>query len=60
MYEVHSDYGAAQFENEHDAIQALWLLGAYHGIKINGSKVKERLDRKAFYEAFPLSIIKGE
>jgi len=60
MYEVHSNYGCAIFSNENDAINALWLLGAYHNIEIDNEKVKTALSKKSFYEAFPLSIIKGE
>lgn len=58
-YEVHSNYGGAVFKNEDDAITALWLLGAYHNIKIKNEAVKNVLQKDNYYEAFPLSIIKG-
>lgn len=60
MYEIHCDFGAASFNNEDDAISALWLLGKYHNIEIDFKTVKEGLENKAFYEKFPLPIIKGE
>lgn len=58
-YEVHSNYGGAIFKNEDDAITALWLLGAYHDIKIKHDEVKKALERDNYFEAFPLSIVKG-
>lgn len=58
-YEVHSNYGGATFKNEDDAITALWLLGAYHEIEIERETVKNALERDCYFEAFPLSIIKG-
>lgn len=39
-YQVHSNYGAAIFTNEDDAIAALWLLGPYHDIEIDRKTVK--------------------
>lgn len=59
-YEVHSNYGCALFVDEMDAINALWLLGAYHKIEIECQAVKKRLDEKQYFEALPLSIIKGD
>lgn len=59
IYEVHSNYGGAIFKNEDDAISALFLLGMYHDITIDKSKVKKELDKESYYEAFPLAIIKG-
>lgn len=58
-YEVHGNHGGALFKNEEDAVSALWLLGQYHGIEIDRMRVIRALEREAFYEAFPLSIIKG-
>lgn len=59
QFEVHSNYGGALFINEDDAITALWLLGAYHDVKIEQETVKRALERDCYFEAFPLSIIKG-
>ena len=58
-YEVHSNYGGATFKNEDDAITALWLLGAYHDVVIEREEVKKALEMDCYFEAFPLSIIKG-
>lgn len=58
-FEVHSNYGGALFVNEDDAIKALWLLGPYHDIEIECEAVKRALERDGYFEAFPLSIIKG-
>lgn len=60
MYQVHSDYGCALFVDENDAINALWLLGAYHNIEIDTKAVKKDLDRNSFYETFSLSVLKGD
>lgn len=57
-YEVHSDYAAAQFKNEDDAVNALWMLGFYHGFELDKDMVRKKLDKECFYECFPLSIIK--
>lgn len=59
MYEVHSDYGCALFTTEQDAINALYLLAAYHDIKIEKNDVKKRLEKDSYFDVFPLSIIKG-
>lgn len=58
-YEVHSNCTAAVFTNEDDAINALWLLGFYHGFEVNKSRVKNALDKHCLYEEFPLSVIKS-
>ena len=58
-YEVHSNYGGATFESEDDAITALWLIGAYHEIEIEREIVKKALEKDNYFEAFPLSIVKG-
>ena len=60
MYEVHCDCGTSIFENEHDAISALWLVGLYHNAKINREAVHKKLEKYGYYEEFPLSIIKSE
>lgn len=60
MYEVHGNYGGASFKDEDDAINALWLLGAYHNVEINIKEVKQVLNEESYYESFPLAIIKGE
>lgn len=57
-YEVTSDYGCATFRDEQDAINALFLIGAYHNIKIDNESIKKALDKKGSYECFPLSITK--
>lgn len=58
-YEVNSNYGGALFSNEDDAITALWLLGAYHNVKVEREIVKRALEKDCSFEIFPLSIIKG-
>lgn len=58
-YEVHSNYGGAHFTNEDDAITALWLLGAYHDIKIERDIVKKALERDGYFEESPLSLVKN-
>ena len=58
-YQVHSNYAAAIFTNEDDAIAALWLLGPYHDIEIDRKTVKKALEHTGYYEALSLSIIKG-
>ncbi len=59
MFEVHSDYGAAQFETEMDAISALILLASYHSIEIDKDQVREELDRTAYFERLPLAVIRS-
>lgn len=59
MFEVHSNYGAVQFETREDAIGALVLLAPYHSLKIDEDKAREELERKAYFESFPLAVIKG-
>lgn len=59
-YEVHSNDKCALFSSERDAINALWLLAGYHDIKIDENAVKKVLDKEAYYEAWPLSIIKSD
>lgn len=56
-YEVHSNYGGAPFKNVDDAINALWLLGAYHNIEIERDTVEKALEDNGFFESFPLTII---
>lgn len=60
MYEVHGNYGAAAFNNEEDAITALWMLGQYHDLDINNTMVKDALNKHDYYEIGILSIIKSE
>lgn len=59
MYEVYSNYGSALFETENDAINALFLLGHYHGININHDEVKTALEKSGMFEIFPLVIQKA-
>lgn len=56
MYEITCNYGTCILENKEDALKTLWLLGLYHGLKINAEKVKIELVKSGFYEAFPLII----
>lgn len=56
-YDVHCAYGAASFENEHDAIKALWLLGKYHSMEIDMEAVKQGLEKEGYYMQIPLSVI---
>lgn len=58
MYELHSNYGAASFETENDAVKALFLLAPYHDIEIDEKKVRSDLKENAYYESFPLSLIR--
>lgn len=58
-YEVHSDCGAAIFKDESDAINALWMLGFYHGFEVNKNIAKKALDRKGSYDIFPLSVTRS-
>lgn len=60
MYEVHHNYGSTSFENENDAISALWTVGKYHRININLESVKKKLSKYGYCEQHPLSIIKSE
>ncbi|MDE6661987.1 MAG: hypothetical protein K2K46_01465 [Lachnospiraceae bacterium] len=57
-YEVHSNGAAANFKDPDDAVNAIWLLGFYHGFEVNKTKAKSALDKHGFYEEFPLSIKK--
>lgn len=60
IYTVLSKYDSADFINEDDAINALWLLGAYHDIEVDKAMVKEMLDKNDYCNIFPpLFIIKG-
>lgn len=58
VYEVHSNYGGAIFKDEDDAIAVLWLLAAYHDIKIDREDVIKSLEKESFFENPPLTIIK--
>ncbi len=60
MYEVIGNYGAATFETQDDAINALFLLGGYHDVGIDAEKIKSELRKYGFYEHFPLAIKKCE
>lgn len=60
MYEVHSNYGGALFETEEDALNALFLLSAYHNLEFKREDVKEALGRKGYYENSQLSVVKIE
>ena len=55
MYEVHCNYGSSLFRDEEDALNALWMVGLYHGISID-----RELEGKSYYENFPISIVKAE
>ena len=57
-YKVHSSCSVAVFKNPDDAVNAIWLLGFYHGFEVNKTKAKSALDKHGFYEEFPLSIKK--
>lgn len=59
MYEVHSNFGCAQFETERDALSALFLLCAYHNVNPDYEKARKALHDDSYYENFPLSIITG-
>ncbi|MCB7317552.1 hypothetical protein [Lacrimispora sp. 210928-DFI.3.58] len=60
MYEVHCNYGSSLFRDEEDALNALWMVGLYHGISIDREQVKRELEGKSYYENFPISIVKAE
>ena len=47
-YEVTSNYGTSIMETEQDAINAMWLLGTYHDIKISPEAIREGLRKKWF------------
>lgn len=56
MYEIHSDYGCSVLETEQDAVNALWLLGSYHGLTIEPEQVRKGLETDGYYECFPLAV----
>lgn len=56
-YEVTSNYGTSVMVTEQDAINAMWLLGTYHDIKISPEAVRAGLRKNGFYEIFPLSVV---
>lgn len=60
MYEVHSNFGSSMLETESDALNALFLLCAYHNIDLDYEKARKALRDSSYYENFPLSVIKGE
>lgn len=55
-YQVSSSFGHHLYENEHDAIQTVMMLGPYHGMEIPEGEVKAYLDMVGCYNAFPLVV----
>lgn len=53
MYEVYSNHGTVVFHSEEDAINALWMVGLYHGITIDREKVKRDLNQDRHYDYYP-------
>lgn len=58
MFEVSDGRGTAFFETENDAINALWLLGSCHDMRIDREQVKRYLGKCGYFDLFPLSITK--
>lgn len=58
MYEINSSYGGALFETKNDAINAFFLLEAYHGVKVSEKEIEEKLEKNGYFEVLPLTITK--
>lgn len=57
-YEFHTNCGVAVFKEEHDVIKALFLVAQYEELEVNYDEVSASLRENAYYEKFPLVIVK--
>lgn len=57
---VETSCGGATFENEADAISAIFLLAPYHSHEFDGEKCRRYLARDGIYEAGSLAVRKIE
>lgn len=56
VYHVTGNPGSYVFLNQHDAIQALYMLAQYHDFILDKEKIINRLEKDGYYEIWPLSI----
>ncbi len=59
-YQVSSYFGRGIYENEHDAILAVYMLAPYHNMEILMEEVKVYLDMYGYYDAYPIVVKKCE